>query len=67
MILHYKYEIDPTEEQQAILNRRINLCRQTYNSALLDKSRAYQQKKQTLKTEDKRAFLSYPLNHDRFK
>jgi putative transposase len=47
MILHYKYEIDPTEEQQAILNRWINICRQTYNSALLDKSRAYHQKKQT--------------------
>jgi putative transposase len=47
MILHYKYEIDPTEEQQAILNQWINICRQTYNSALLDKSKTYQQKKQT--------------------
>lgn len=45
MLRNYKYEIYPTTEQIDILERWINLCRQTYNSALLDKSRIYKQTK----------------------
>ncbi|MED2737047.1 transposase [Bacillus toyonensis] len=46
MLLNYKFEIYPTEEQQHTLERWINICRQQYNSALLDKQRYYKQNKQ---------------------
>ncbi len=65
MILNYKYEIYPTEGQKKILIRWINICRQTYNSALLDKQRYYKKHKKGLKrtdlqkkqTEDKKKYL----------
>lgn len=67
MLLNYKYEIFPTSEQEEILTHWISLCRQTYNSALLDKQRVYKQQKknytrsmmQTQQTADKKqhAFL----------
>ena len=45
MLLNYKFEIYPTIEQQEKLNSWISICRQQYNSALLDKSNAYKNKK----------------------
>ncbi|WP_088361908.1 RNA-guided endonuclease InsQ/TnpB family protein [Bacillus cereus] len=45
MLLNYKFEIYPTEEQQHTLVRWINICRQQYNSAILDKQRYYKQHK----------------------
>lgn len=45
MLRNYKYEIYPTTEQIDILERWISICRQTYNSALLDKSRMYKKVK----------------------
>ena len=45
MLLNYKFELYPTIEQQEKLNVWISLCRQQYNSALLDKSNAYTNKK----------------------
>jgi putative transposase len=44
MLLNYKFEIYPTIEQQEKLNLWISFCRQQYNSALLDKSNAYENK-----------------------
>jgi putative transposase len=46
VLLNQKYEIFPTEEQKETLERWINICRQTYNSALLDKERKYKQLKE---------------------
>ncbi|MED2737335.1 transposase [Bacillus toyonensis] len=48
MLLNYKFEIYPTEEQQHTLERWINICRQQYNSALLDKQRYYKKNKKDL-------------------
>ena len=47
MLLSQKYEIFPTEEQKEILERWLQYCRQTYNSALLDKQRKYKENKQS--------------------
>lgn len=52
MLLNYKFEIYPSEEQINILNRWISICRQTYNSALLDKSNIYKTKKKNYKRTD---------------
>ena len=52
MILNYKYEIFPSKEQVEKLNSWINICRQQYNSALLDKERLYKQGKVNLKRTD---------------
>lgn len=45
MLLNQKYEIFPTEKQIEILDCWLQYCRQTYNSALLDKQRKYKQSK----------------------
>ncbi|EOO24661.1 hypothetical protein IIU_06655 [Bacillus cereus VD133] len=45
MKLNYRFEIYPTGEQQHTLERWISICRQQYNSALLDKQRYYKQKR----------------------
>ncbi|AXF56162.1 helix-turn-helix domain-containing protein [Salicibibacter kimchii] len=44
MLLHmnYKYEMFPNEEQLQTMDRWLSICRQQYNSALLDKQRFYQ-------------------------
>ncbi len=52
MLLNLKYEIFPTEEQKDTLNRWLQYCRQTYNSALLDKQRKYRSSKQSYTRED---------------
>ena len=52
MLLNLKYEIFPTEEQKYTLNRWLQHCRQTYNSALLDKQRKYRSSKQSYTRED---------------
>nr|WP_235190075.1 helix-turn-helix domain-containing protein [Bacillus gaemokensis] len=46
MLLSQKYEIFPTKEQKETLDRWPQYCRQTYNSALLDKQRKYKENKQ---------------------
>ncbi|MCM3734550.1 transposase [Bacillus cytotoxicus] len=46
MLLNQKYEIFPTEAQKEVLDRWLQYCRQTYNSALLDKERKYKQNKE---------------------
>lgn len=48
MKLNYRFEIYPTIEQQHTLERWISICRQQYNSALLDKQRYYKQNKKDL-------------------
>ena len=50
MLLNQKYEIFPTEEQREMLDRWLQYCRQTYNSALLDKQRKYKQSQRILST-----------------
>lgn len=45
MILNYKYEIYPNEEQVETLGQWLDVCRQQYNSALLDKSNYYKKHK----------------------
>nr|WP_231503974.1 helix-turn-helix domain-containing protein [Bacillus sp. UNC437CL72CviS29] len=39
MLLSQKYKIFPTKAQKEMLERWLQYCRQTYNSALLDKQR----------------------------
>ncbi|WP_242222433.1 helix-turn-helix domain-containing protein [Bacillus cereus group sp. BfR-BA-01380] len=46
MLLNQKYEIFPTEAQKEVLGCWLQYCRQTYNSALLDKERKYKQNKE---------------------
>jgi putative transposase len=46
VLLNQKYEIFPTEKQKEMLDRWLQYCRQTYNSALLDKERKYKQTKE---------------------
>lgn len=46
MLLNHKYEIYPSDEQKEQLDRWLSYCRQTYNSALLDKQRKYEQSKE---------------------
>jgi putative transposase len=48
MILNYKYEIFPNEEQSNRLHQWVNICRHQYNSALLDKQNYYQEHKKSI-------------------
>jgi putative transposase len=41
MLLNQKYEIYPNEKQKEMLDLWLQYCRQTYNSALLDKQHKY--------------------------
>ena len=41
-VLNYLFEIFPTEEQSNTLHKWVDICRQQYNSALLDKERFYE-------------------------
>ncbi|PEE03299.1 helix-turn-helix domain-containing protein, partial [Bacillus pseudomycoides] len=52
MLLSRKYEILPTKEQKEMLERWLQYCRQTYNSALLDKQRKYKENKQLYTRSD---------------
>ncbi|MDQ0195376.1 RNA-guided endonuclease InsQ/TnpB family protein [Paenibacillus wynnii] len=52
MLLNYKYEIFLTIEQQEMLNLWLAWCRQTYNSALLDKSNPYKATKKSLSRQE---------------
>ncbi|MBZ5753836.1 helix-turn-helix domain-containing protein [Metabacillus rhizolycopersici] len=52
MLLNQKYEIFPNEEQKEILDRWLQYCRQTYNSALLDKQRKYHESKESYHRDD---------------
>lgn len=52
MLLNYKFEIYPTEEQIEKLNKWISICRMQYNSALLDKQRIYKNEKRAYKRVD---------------
>ncbi|WP_090083131.1 RNA-guided endonuclease InsQ/TnpB family protein [Lentibacillus persicus] len=48
MRMNYKYEMFPNEEQMQLLASWLSICRQQYNSALLDKQRFYQKNKMGL-------------------
>jgi len=52
MLLNQKYEIFPNEKQREILDCWLQYCRQTYNSALLDKQRKYRQLKESYHRHD---------------
>lgn len=57
MLLNQKYAIFPTEEQKETLDRWLQYCRQTYNSALLDKEQKYKQNKENYTRYDMQAQL----------
>ncbi|WNS78190.1 transposase [Domibacillus sp. DTU_2020_1001157_1_SI_ALB_TIR_016] len=63
MMLNYRFEIFPNEEQKSTLHSWVNLCRQQYNSALLDKQRAYQKNKKNLMKSDLSALLTLSKKH----
>jgi putative transposase len=52
MLLNQKYEIFPNEKQKKMLDRWLQYCRQTYNSALLDKQRKYRESKESYYRKD---------------
>ncbi|GIN56474.1 RNA-guided endonuclease InsQ/TnpB family protein [Lederbergia ruris] len=52
MLVNQKYEIFPTEKQKETLDRWLQYCRQTYNSALLDKERKYKQNRENYNRYD---------------
>jgi len=52
MLLNQKYEIFPSPEQIVILELWLSYCRQTYNSALLDKQRKYKRAKESYRRFD---------------
>lgn len=47
-MLNISFHFFTIEEQKSTLRSWINLCRQQYNSALLDKQRAYQKNEKSL-------------------
>ncbi|OZU86971.1 transposase, partial [Virgibacillus indicus] len=64
MLLNQKYEIFPSDEQKETLDTWLSYCRQTYNSALLDKQRKYAKSKESysrsaMQTQLKRDKLSW--------
>ncbi|WP_242218721.1 transposase [Bacillus cereus group sp. BfR-BA-01380] len=62
MLLNQKYEIFPTEAQKEVLDRWLQYCRQTYNSALLDKERKYKQNKENYDRYDMQRQLTLDKN-----
>lgn len=69
MLLNQKYEIFPTEAQKEVLDRWLQYCRQTYNSALLDKERKYKKNKENYSRDDMQRQLTldkkiYPFLKD---
>ncbi|MCM3654792.1 RNA-guided endonuclease InsQ/TnpB family protein [Metabacillus litoralis] len=52
MLVNQKYKIFPNEEQKEMLDRWLQYCRQTYNSALLDKERKYRKNKENYNRYD---------------
>jgi putative transposase len=52
MLLNQKYEIFPTVGQKEALETWLQFCRQTYNSALLDKQRKYHDSKKSYTREE---------------
>ncbi|MEM1505581.1 helix-turn-helix domain-containing protein [Domibacillus sp. 8LH] len=62
-MLNYRFEIFPNEEQKSTLHSWVNLCRQRYNSALLDKQRAYPENKKSLTKSDLSALLTLSKKH----
>jgi len=52
VLINQKYEIFPTERQKETLDRWLQYCRQTYNSALLDKEHKYKQNKENYNRYD---------------
>ncbi len=52
MLLNQKYAIFPNKEQRVILDCWLQYCRQTYNSALLDKERKYKRNKENYNRYD---------------
>ncbi|QQK77693.1 IS200/IS605 family element transposase accessory protein TnpB [Salicibibacter cibarius] len=62
--MNYKYEMFPNKDQMETMNCWLSICRQQYNSALLDKQRFYQKNKtglsrhelQKQQTKDKQTF-----------
>jgi putative transposase len=56
-VKNLKFAIYPTNEQSECLERWIAICRQVYNSALLDRSRYYKQHKKGLNRYDQQKQL----------
>ncbi|MCI2255803.1 helix-turn-helix domain-containing protein [Domibacillus sp. PGB-M46] len=63
MMLNYRFEIFPNEEQKSTLHSWVNLYHQQYNSALLDKQRAYQKNKKNLTKSDLSVLLTRSKKH----
>jgi putative transposase len=59
VLLNQKYEIFPTVEQKAMLDRWLQYCRQTYNSALLDKERKYKKNRENYNRYDMQKQLKW--------
>jgi len=66
MLLNQKYEIFPNEKQREILDCWLQYCRQTYNSALLDKQRKYRQLKESYHRHDMQTQLKMDKKNIRF-
>jgi len=64
LLLNYKFEIYPSEEQKETLEKWLSICRHQYNSALLDKQNHYKKYNKGLSryqlqkqlTQDKKVF-----------
>ena len=52
VLLNHKYEMFPTPQQKEIMERWLQYCRQTYNSALLDKESKYKHNKENYNRYD---------------
>ncbi|KRG15670.1 transposase [Virgibacillus soli] len=66
VLVNQKYELFPTEKQKETFDRWLQYCRQTYNSALLDKERRYKQNKKNYNRYDMQKQLTvdkknYPI------
>lgn len=63
VLLNQKYEIYPTEQQKQRLECWLQYCRQTYNSALLDKENKYKRNKENYNRYDMQRQLKSDKNH----
>lgn len=66
MLLNYRYEIFPNEEQDKTLHRWVNLCCQQYNSALLDKQRAFNTSKKNKTKKELSSILTQTKKEHKF-
>ncbi|MFB9993758.1 RNA-guided endonuclease InsQ/TnpB family protein [Deinococcus oregonensis] len=58
MLKAFRYRLNPTKAQEAVLNEQLWLCRQLYNSALQERRDAYKKARKTITGYDQMKYLT---------